>query len=179
MRPSQVFYNLHGMNVQSLSTKPLLLIAACTALLAQSAAPSNPNGNWETVLPESQGYSSLRLDVLRAWLKTEPTSSMMVIANGKIIFSFGDVAHVSKIASVRKSVLSILIGKYVLSGKIDMGKTVKQLALDDTVPFSALEERATLEQLLTARSGIYRDLPTDDATRQQPARGSVYPGTVF
>ena len=104
---------------------------------------------------------------------------MMVIANGKIIFSFGDVAHVSKIASVRKSVLSILIGKYVLSGKIDMGKTVKQLALDDTVPFSALEERATLEQLLTARSGIYRDLPTDDATRQQPARGSVYPGTVF
>lgn len=105
---------------------------------------------------------------------------MMVLANGKVIFSYGDVSHVSKIASVRKSILAILMGKYVIEGKIDTGKTVKQLGLDDTVPFTALEEKATLEQLMTARSGIYRDLPDGDLLVQQaPSRGSVYPGTVF
>lgn len=104
---------------------------------------------------------------------------MMVIANGKVIFSYGDVTHVSKIASVRKSILSMLFGGYVISGKIDMGKTVKQLGLNDTIPYTPMEERATLEQLMTARSGIYRDPPTDDLTRQQPPRGSVYPGTYF
>ena len=144
------------MIVSSLLVKPLLLTTLGVALLAQSATLSNANGNWETASPESAGYSSLRLDVLRGWLKTEPTSSMIVIANGKIIFSYGDVAQVSKIASVRKSILSMLMGRYVLPGKIDMGKTVTQLGLEDTVAFSKLEERATLEQLLTARSGIYR-----------------------
>lgn len=147
-------------------------------MFAQSS-PHNPSGSWESVSPESEGYSSARLEVLRAWLKTEQTSSMMVVANGKVIFSFGDVSHVSKIASVRKSILSMLMGKYVLSGVIDMNKTVKQLGLDDKIPFTLKEERATLEQLMAGRSGIYRDIPTDDLTSQQPGRGSVYPGTYF
>jgi CubicO group peptidase (beta-lactamase class C family) len=103
----------------------------------------------------------------------------MVIANGKVIFSYGDISRVSKVASVRKSILSMMMGKYVISGKLDTGKTVKQLGLDDTIPFTSREERATLEQLMTARSGIYRDPPTDDLTGQQPSQGSVYPGTYF
>ncbi len=60
---------------------------------------------------------------------------MMVLANGKVIFSYGDVAHVSKIASVRKSVLAMLMGKYVISGQIDASKTVKQMGLEDKVLF--------------------------------------------
>lgn len=104
---------------------------------------------------------------------------MMVLAHGKVIFIYGDITRVSKIASVRKSVLSMLMGKYVVGGKIDSSKTVKQLGLDDQIPFMPLEEKATLDQLMAARSGTYRDPPTDDLTRQLPARGSVYPGTVF
>ncbi len=157
----------------------VLFVALRLSAHAQGTSLSNPGTEWETVVPESAGFSSSRLEILRAWLKTEPTSSMMVVSNGKVIFSYGDVAHVSKIASVRKSILSMLLGKYVISGKIDMGKTVKQLGLNDTIPFTPIEERATFEQLMTARSGIFRDPPTDDLTRQQPPRGSVYPGTYF
>jgi CubicO group peptidase (beta-lactamase class C family) len=156
-----------------------LFTTICFYSHAQVLTPINPAGDWETVSPESMGFSVAKLEALRTWLKTEPTSSMMVVANGRVIFSYGDLAHVSKVASVRKSILSMLMGKYVVSGNIDMSKTVKQLGLNDTIPFSALEEKATLEQLMTARSGIYRDLPTDDLTRQQPPLGSVYPGTYF
>lgn len=104
---------------------------------------------------------------------------MMVVVQGRVIFSYGDTSHTSKIASVRKSVLSMLYGKYVFSGKIDLNKNVKELGLDDKQPFLPIEEHATLEQLLAARSGIY--LPTGSWGQKDymPPRGSAYPGTQF
>jgi CubicO group peptidase (beta-lactamase class C family) len=78
---------------------------------------------------------------------------MLVVVQGRVIFSYGDVTHTSKVASVRKSVLGMLYGNYVASGKIDLTKTVKQLGLDDNQPFLPSEEHVTLEQLLTSRSG--------------------------
>ena len=41
---------------------------------------------------------------------------MMVIANGRVISTYGDTAHVSK------SILAILVGRYVLSGKLALHK---------------------------------------------------------
>lgn len=83
------------------------LILFCIAGRAQTPV-KNPAAAWSLVKPEAAGYSSARLEVLRAWLKTEPTTAMMIIAHGDLIFSYGDTAHVSKIASVRKSVLDLL-----------------------------------------------------------------------
>ena len=104
---------------------------------------------------------------------------MIVVVHGKIIFQYGDLAHACNIASIRKSVLGMLYGNYVVSGKIDLYKTVKQLGLDDNQPFLPIEEKATLEQLLNARSGIY--LPSGDSNLDQftPKRGTQYPGTFF
>lgn len=158
----------------------LLVASLVAAQQTGQAVPVQRLIDLPTATPESQGFSSARLDALRTWLRTEPTTAMMVLANGKVIFSYGDVAHVSKIASVRKSVLAMLMGKYVISGLIDTSRSVKQMGLEDKIPFAPLEEKATLEQLMTARSGIYRDPPDGDILVQQaPSRGSVYPGTVF
>src|SRR5262249_60024072 len=101
---------------------------------------------------------------------------MMVVVQGRVIFSYGDVTHASKIASARKSVLAMLLGNYVASGKIDLTKTVKQLGLDDKQPFLPGEDAATLAQLLTSRSGIY--LPTGSFGQKDymPPRGSEQPG---
>jgi len=139
-----------------------------------------PGQNWERVpKPESAGYDGARLEVLRAWLKTNRTTAILVSVGGRILFEYGDVAHVSKIASVRKSILAMLYGKYVVAGTIDLDKTVKQLTLDDAEPFLPIEEHATLHMLLTARSGIY--LPSGNANLDPllPRRGSQPPGTYF
>ncbi len=159
----------------------VVAMAMCTPALSLCQASVGPPAaaNWEHASPESQGYSTPRLEAVKAWLKTEPTTAMMVIVNGKVIFEYGDVARVSKIASVRKSVLSMLMGNYVTAGKIDTGKTVEELGLQDKEPFLPLEKRATLEQLMTARSAIYMDERTDELTRRQPERGVEYPGTTF
>jgi CubicO group peptidase (beta-lactamase class C family) len=163
----------------------LVLLAASLAVPAthaQATDTSSPRSNWEAVSPESVGYSSLRFNALTAYLKTEYTTAMMVAVHGKVIYQYGDVSRVSKIASVRKSVLSMLYGNYVASGKIDFEKTVKQIGLDDKQAFLPIEENATLYQLLAGRSGIYivPDEPDPhSADSYQPRRGSELPGTYF
>ena len=134
-----------------------------------------PGAEWEKVTsPEAAGYSSEKLEVLRAWLKTQNTTGMLVAVGGRVLLEYGDAKQVSKIASVRKSILGMLYGNYVVTGKIDLHKTVKELGLDDVGKLLPFEERATLQDLLTARSGIYLD--TD---REAPRRGSQVPGVNF
>jgi CubicO group peptidase (beta-lactamase class C family) len=166
-------------------------ILAAALLLTTCAAPLQsqdtklitgdvvPGADWQTTSPESVGYSSAMLEAMRGWLKTQDTTSMMIVVQGRVIFTYGDVSHNSTVASVRKSVLGMLYGKYVFNGKIDLGKTVTQLGLEDKVPFLPIEEHATLEHLLASRSGIYLHSGNGDQEKVMLARGSVYPGTFF
>ncbi len=165
-----------------------LTLALCVSFSqtqSSSAAPSSddttrvPGVEWEQAKPGSLHYSSARLEALRSWLKTQQTAAMMVVVHGKVIFEYGDVKVTSKVASVRKSVLGMLYGNYVFSGKIDLSKTVKQLGLDDKEPFLPIEEKATLEQLLAARSGIYLASGNVQLDALTPKRGSEYPGTHY
>ena len=138
-----------------------------------------PGVRWEHVTPESVGYSSARLEVLRAWLKTRPTTSMMAVYRGKVIFEYGDTTRATVIASVRKSVLDILYGAEKNLPENLANSTVVELGLQDKVPFVHPEELATFDQLLASRSGIY--IPNGDGGQDAiaPKRGSEYPGTHF
>lgn len=147
--------------------------------IAQSSAPVYPGADWERVKPESEGYSSARLEALRTWLKTQHTTAMLVSVHGKIIFEYGDLQRVSIVASVRKSILAMLYGRYVFDGTIDLSKTVKELGLDDVQKFLPIEKNATLEQLLTARSGIYIPSSNANPDANAPRRGSQRPGSYF
>ncbi|WP_353070990.1 hypothetical protein [Tunturiibacter gelidiferens] len=141
-----------------------------------------PGAEWVTAAPESVGYSSARLEALRGWVKTQDTGSMMVIVQGRVIFSYGDVSHTSKIASVRKSVLNMLYGADVFKDQIKddaLNKTVRQLGLDDKVPFLPMEENATLIELMGSRSGIYIPTGNDGQAKTMPPRGSELPGAHF
>jgi CubicO group peptidase (beta-lactamase class C family) len=152
------------------------------AYAADQDKPVFPGAEWERVAkPESIGYSSAKLEALRVWLKTQPTTSMLVSVGGRILFEYGDLKYVSKVASVRKSILGMMYGKYVANGTIDLQKRVKALGLDDVQKFLPREEFATLDMLLMSRSGVYlpEGAPDPDPTDNPPARGSQYPGAFF
>lgn len=164
------------------SLSRLLLTVCCSALALAAAEDSKlafPVAGWEKVRPEKVGYSSEKLEVLRAWLKTQKTTAMHVSIAGQVILEYGDVKRVSKVASIRKSVLAMLYGKYFAEGKIDLNKTVEQLGLNDVQPFLPSEKQATLYNLLTARSGIYHSTANKGLTELSPRRGSQMPGTYF
>ena len=125
-----------------------VLVTGCCcglALAAQDLKPTFPGADWERVKPESVGYSTAKLEALRAWLKTQQTTAMLVSAGGRIFFEYGDVTRVSKVASVRKSVLAMLFGTFLTKSKsnIELDATVEQLGLVDVQPFLPLEKRAT------------------------------------
>jgi CubicO group peptidase (beta-lactamase class C family) len=129
------------------------------------------------VSPESEGFSAERLDALRSFLKTHQTDAMMVISRGHVVFEYGDAKLVSKTASVRKSMLSLLYAVEMQKGvKFDLDQTVVQLGLEDKTPFIEPEQHATLQQLLMARSGIYIRSGNDGQDKVSPKRGSSYPG---
>jgi CubicO group peptidase (beta-lactamase class C family) len=136
-----------------------------------------PGPTWTTVKPEAVSYSSARLESLRSWLKTLDTKAMLVVVHGQVIFEYGDVAHASKIASVRKSILSMLYGPYLATGRIDPNRTVVDLGLQEKEPFLPIETHATLQHLLTARSGIYLKSGNENLDAVAPKRGSEAPGT--
>jgi CubicO group peptidase (beta-lactamase class C family) len=136
-----------------------------------------PGTEWKQVSPESEGFSAERLDALRSFLKTHQTDAMMVIVRGHVVFEYGDTKLVSKVASVRKSVLSLLYAVEKQKGvKFDLDQTVVQLGLEDKTPFIEPEQHATLEQLLMSRSGIYIRNGNDEQDKLSPKRGSSYPG---
>jgi CubicO group peptidase (beta-lactamase class C family) len=136
-----------------------------------------PGTEWKQASPDSEGFSPARLEVLRAFLKTHQTDALMVLCRGHVVFEYGDTKLVSKVASVRKSVLSLLYATEMQKGvKFDFDKTVEQLGLDDKTPFVEKEKYATLQQLLMSRSGIYIGSGNEDQDKVSPKRGSSYPG---
>ncbi len=159
----------------------VIFFPAAVAAQTSGKVPLYPGATWEKIeKPESVGYSPQRLGALRAWLESIDTTSMMVSVGGKSLFEYGDIAHLSYLASVRKSVLAILYGKYVENGTIVLGKTLREIGLTDVDGLLPEEQEATIENLITARSGVYHPASNaGDSTASAPPRGSQRPGTYF
>ncbi len=141
-----------------------------------------PGAEWEHASPESEGFSSARLEALRAFLKTHQTDAMMIVCRGHVVFEYGNPALVSNLASARKSVLDLLYaveGQKGLNMSDALGKSVVELGLEDKVPFNDIEKHAVLEQLLMSRSGIYLPSGNGDQAKLRPPRGSSWPGTHY
>lgn len=149
--------------------------ASLLVLIAQTY----PGTEWaRAAAPEPAGYSSPRLAALRAFVETLDTTSMMVVSRGQVVFEYGDVKQVSYLASCRKSVLAMLYGNYVANGKIQLNKTLAELGIDDVGGLLPREKTATVEHLITARSGVFHPASNaGDLLGSAPPRGTQRPGT--
>jgi CubicO group peptidase (beta-lactamase class C family) len=140
-----------------------------------------PGKEWERIeKPETAGYSSARLQALRGWLQSLDTTAMIVSVGGRSLFEYGDLTHQSYLASVRKSILAILYGKYVENGKIQLDRTLRELEFTDVGGLSPHEQEATVEHLISARSGVYHLASNPgDSTDSAPPRNSQRPGVYY
>jgi CubicO group peptidase (beta-lactamase class C family) len=151
------------------------LVALSSSLHSQSVVPGR---EWESIAsPESVGFSSARLTAVRGWLQSIDTTAMMVVVGGKSLFTYGDVTHLSYLASGRKSILALLYGRHVESGTIQLDRTLSDLKFTDVGGLLPPELDATIDHLLTARSGVYhRASNGGDNLAHAPPRGSERPG---
>ena len=138
-----------------------------------------PGAAWDRHAdPASVGFAAERLQTLREFVSKLDTTAVQIVVGGRIVFEYGDTTHVSYLYSVRKSLLAMLYGRHVHNGTIRLSDTLASLGMDDVGGLSDLEKRATVEHLLTQRSGVYHPASnTGDDTAFAPPRGSVTPGT--
>jgi CubicO group peptidase (beta-lactamase class C family) len=103
------------------------------------------------------------------------------MTRGRVLHAQGRVATRFNTHSIRKSMLSALIGIHVAEGRIDLEATLEQLGIDDRLGLTAREKLATVLDLLCARSGIYHPSGYESPWMLsiKPARHSVGPGTTW
>jgi CubicO group peptidase (beta-lactamase class C family) len=162
----------------------LLLASACARPqpVALAPAPTHyPGADWQRIAdPSTVGFSRAGLDSVLTMVRSMRTSALMVVVGGRALLEYGELAETSYVASVRKSLLSMLFGRYVEDGTIRLDETLAQLGIDDVGGLLPVERTATVEDLLTARSGVYHAASNGgDALGSAPPRGSQAPGTYF
>lgn len=142
-----------------------------------------PDATWEHVAsPQQLGWSLEKLKLAKEYSATINTAAVMIVVDGKILDEWGETTTKYNIHSIRKSFLSAMYGIYVRQGRIDLARTMEQLGIDDNEPsLSAAEKKATLHDLIDARSGIYHPALYETAAMKaaRPARGSHAPDTFW
>jgi dihydroorotase/N-acyl-D-amino-acid deacylase len=149
------------------------------ASITQQAVSVFPGDTWQRVSdPTRVGWSRTGLDSVQATISRMSSSAMVVVEHGKIVYTYGDITAQSYLASVRKSILSMLYGIEIARGRIDTSKTLAQLGIDDVGGLLPREKEATTQDLLGARSGVYHlaSYP-GDFLDEAPPRGSQKHGT--
>jgi CubicO group peptidase (beta-lactamase class C family) len=167
----------------------LLVLLACLSgsgryahTAAAAATDMVPGVNWCRVSPNQAGWSPNVMERALNYAARVGTATLVVVQHGCIIDSFGDITSRLELHSIRKSLLSALIGIAVADGRIRLDATLASLGIDDVPPsLTDAEKQATVRQLLQARSGVYHVAlyETEGEVRLRPARGSHLPGTFW
>jgi len=162
-----------------------LLAPSCATMKgpapAKAPAVAYPGADWDRIAaPEKAGWSTEGLAAVVEHAKTLPTTGLIVVAGGRVLLEYGDVVELSYLASVRKSVLAMLYGNYVASGKIRLDKTLAKIGITDHGGLTPQELEATVADLLSARSGVYHPASNSgDNLADAPPRGSQKHGEYF
>lgn len=165
------------------SASSRLWAAAFLVLSTLGLAAQFPGKEWERVDDlAAAGWSAEKLAEARAYAGTLQTEAVMVVHQGRVVDSWGPVDRKFNVHSIRKSFLSAMYGVQVAAGKIQMEATMAQLGVDDNEPaLSEEEKKATVADLLKARSGIYHPAlyETKKMKAARPKRHSHAPGTFW
>jgi CubicO group peptidase (beta-lactamase class C family) len=142
-----------------------------------------PAKHWQKAPSAEQlGWSSEKLAAAREYSRQIDTAALMIVDNGVVVEAWGDISKNFQCHSMRKSIISAIIGVHVDEGNLDLSKTIEELGVDDYPPALTTEEKqATVGDLIKARSGIYHaalgESPGMKAIR--PERHSHRPGTFW
>lgn len=124
-------------------------------------------------------WSVAGLEAVREFTDSIGTAAFLLVSNGTVVASWGDVSRPLRAHSIRKSLLSALIGVALERGELDLDTTLDGLGINDRELLTDLERSATTLQLLQSRSGVYHPAASEtaEARSTRPRRGSHAPGS--
>jgi CubicO group peptidase (beta-lactamase class C family) len=156
----------------------LLTLAAAPSLYGQGV----PGEVWQQyATPEEAGWTAEGIELAKVFADSIGTAAFMLVYDGAVVTTYGDVGRRYMCHSVRKSFLSALYGIHVAEGTIDVEKTLAELGINDKDALSETEKQATIHDMLKARSGVYHPAAYETASMaaRRPPRGSHPPNTFW
>lgn len=142
-----------------------------------------PKENWKTYTNVADGgWSKEKLKLVKEYYKTIASSSLMIVdKNGLVVAAWGEYEREFITHSVRKSFMSALIGIAVENRQLNINKTLKDFNINAKDPLTTIEQQATLEHLLQARSGVYRPAAaeTPHMAQTRPKKEQFKPGEFW
>jgi len=128
--------------------------------------------------PAHAGWSAEALDEAREFAAKGGSGAVLIVDSGNVVAAWGSIDHPFKAASMRKSVYDAVFGASFLKKPFDLSETIGSLGIDDLGKLSEGEKKATVEQLMEARSGVYHPAAyeTRSNAERRPDRGSARPG---
>ncbi|MEK7405930.1 MAG: serine hydrolase [Acidobacteriota bacterium] len=160
-----------------------LLLACLLVLPPAVSADRHPGASWDKAASvEKLGWSVAKLTEAREYSRSIDSAAVMIVQDGLVVDEWGEPARKFNLHSIRKSILSALYGIHMKEGRIRLHRTLEQLRIDDNEPaLTPVERKATVHDLLKARSGIYHpalyETPSMKAAR--PPRGIHPPGAFW
>ncbi|ADH99446.1 serine hydrolase domain-containing protein [Salisediminibacterium selenitireducens] len=160
----------------------ILIILTMIFIVAYMTLDEETETTWayhESV--EEAGWNPEQLIQARNYYESINSTALMVIHEGKVLLSWGDVTTNTNAHSVRKSFLSALYGIEWEKGTFALDDTLADYDIEEEPPLSGLELRAQLQHLLSSTSGVY--LPAGEESwnmrQARPARGTRIPGSYY
>lgn len=146
-----------------------------------ASPPAAPSSWRQYATPEDAGWSADKLREARDLAEQANSAAIMAVYRGHVLVAWGEVSRPFEAYSVRKSLMSGLVGAFAGTGKIDLQKTLAELGIDDVPPLSEQEKSARVVDLITSRSGVYHPAAKEpaDMKAERPPRGSRGPGEHF
>ncbi len=128
--------------------------------------------------PEIAKWSDVHLAEIRKMHSQMGTGAAVIVYRGVVIYSFGEIDKKYQLYSVRKSLMSLMIGTEIDGGRLTVGQILRDLDVDDSPPLTDSEKTASVKDLLTSRSGVYHAaaFETRRMREERPVRGSARPG---
>ena len=95
------------------------------------AATVYPGAEWHHIPAQEAGWSPSGLAAAHDRAIALHSTALMVVAHGVVVADWGDTVKPTELASVRKSLLSALIGIAVAQHKIDLDSMLARLGIDE------------------------------------------------
>jgi hypothetical protein len=111
--------------IKIMKIKQYLIIYLFGFLVFLDSCDKTPKSGFTYAEPETKGYSSQKLELLKEHLEKSGSSSMMIMVDGAIVFDWGETSKKHTIHSIRKALLNSLVGIAIEQGKIRWGSSFR------------------------------------------------------
>ncbi|SDU23150.1 serine hydrolase [Stappia sp. ES.058] len=111
----------------------------------------------DTAEAERLGWSPGALDRVLDYVSRLSADTFIIMTDGEVVASLGDLDQPHSIHSARKAMLSAVVGQHVGGGpnEVPLDATLEELGIDDSPgSLTPLQRRATVLDLLHSKSGI-------------------------